>query len=58
MIEQHLLEDESYHLRVKTDTGVVRSVIIAGLALPVRAVFDEAEKEKLAAVQAMLANDE
>jgi Uma2 family endonuclease len=54
MIEQYLLGDEGYHLRVKTNTGVVQSVAIEGLTVPVRAAFDEAEK--LAAVRAMLEN--
>ena len=55
MIEQYILKDEAYHLRVKTNTGVVRSTAIEGLAVPVRAAFDEAEK--LAAVRAMLADE-
>jgi Uma2 family endonuclease len=52
MIEQYLLEDESYRLRVKTNTGIVQSVAIEGLTVPVRAAFDEVEK--LAAVRVML----
>ncbi len=55
MIEQYILKDEAYHLRVKTNTGVVCSTAIEGLAVPVRAAFDEAEK--LAAVRAMLADE-
>ena len=55
MIEQYLLEGEAYQLHVKTDTGTVRSVAVAGFAVPVRAVFDEAAK--LAAVQAILDAD-
>jgi Uma2 family endonuclease len=53
MIEQYLLEGEAYHLHVKTDTGTVRSVAVAGFAVRVRAVFDEAEK--LVAVREILA---
>lgn len=52
MIEQYVLEGEIYQLRVKTDTGTVRSVAVEGFAVPVRAVFDEAEK--LAAVRGIL----
>lgn len=52
MIEQYLLEDEAYQLHVKTDTDTVRSVAVAGFAVPVRAVFDE--DEKLSAVRKIL----
>ena len=52
MIEQYVLEGEIYQLRVKTDTGTVRSVAVKGFAVPVCAVFDEAEK--LAAVRRIL----
>lgn len=52
MIEQYVLEDEIYQLRVKTDTGTVRSVVVKGFAVPVCAVFGEAEK--LAAVREIL----
>jgi Uma2 family endonuclease len=52
MIEQYVLADESYRLRIKTDTGIVRSVAIKGFAIPVRAVFDETAR--LAAIQAIL----
>jgi Uma2 family endonuclease len=44
VIEQYILQDEAYELRVKTDTGTVRSIVIGGFAVPVRAVFDETEK--------------
>jgi Uma2 family endonuclease len=53
MIEQYVLEGEAYQLRVKTNTGTVRSVAVEGFTVPVRAVFDEAEK--LAAVREILA---
>jgi Uma2 family endonuclease len=52
LVEQYVLADESYRLRIKTDTGTVRSVAIKGFAIPVRAVFDEAAR--LAAIQAIL----
>ncbi len=42
-IEQYLLEGESYQLAFKADSGVVRSRVVAGFAVPVRAVFDEDE---------------
>ncbi len=53
MIEQYVLEGEAYQLRVKMDTGTLRSIAVEGFTIPVRAVFDEAEK--LAAVREILA---
>jgi Uma2 family endonuclease len=44
MIEQYMLEGEAYQLHVKTDSGTLRSVAVEGFTVPVRAVFDEAEK--------------
>ncbi|MEE8391341.1 MAG: Uma2 family endonuclease [Anaerolineae bacterium] len=55
MIEQYILKGEAYQLRVKTDTGMVRSIAVEGLAVPVRAVFDEAEK--IAAVREILSGE-
>ncbi len=52
MIEQYTLRNDNYHLHVKTDTGTVRSTIIEGFAIPVRAVFDETQK--IAAVRDIL----
>jgi len=56
MIEQYVLKGEVYQLRVRTDTGTVRSVVLAGFAIPVRAVFDEAEM--VAAIEAILSSDD
>jgi Uma2 family endonuclease len=52
MVEQYTLKNKNYHLHVKTDTGTIRSTAIEGFAIPVRAIFDQAEK--IAAVQAIL----
>lgn len=56
MIEQYVLEDEAYQLRVKTDSGVIQSIAIENLVIPARAVFDETEM--LAALQAILGGDD
>ncbi len=56
IVEQYVLQDEGYHLHIKTNTGTISSVVIPGFTIPVRAIFDE--EEKLAAVQAMLAGGE
>ena len=56
MIEQYVLEDKSYQLQVKADSGVIRSIVIEHFILPLRAVFDEAEM--LAALQVTLSNDD
>jgi len=55
MIEQYVLAGDTYRLRLKTDTGIVQSIVLEGFALPVRAVFDESEK--LAALEAILSSD-
>ncbi len=55
-VEQYVLKDETYRLRAKTDSGVIRSVVLEGWALLTRAVFDE--KELLMALQAILSNDD
>jgi Uma2 family endonuclease len=39
-IEQYELQDDKYRLRIKTDNGEVHSLVIPGLLIPVRAVFD------------------
>lgn len=51
-VEQYILKDETYALRVKAMTGVVESLAVAGFVIPVRALFDEAEQ--FAALQALL----
>ena len=42
-IEQYVLDGDVYRLRVKSDSGLIRSVVVEGCAIPVRAAFDEAE---------------
>ncbi|RLC80534.1 MAG: Uma2 family endonuclease [Chloroflexi bacterium] len=56
MFEQYVLEDETYRLRIKTDSGTIRSVVLGGFAVPVRAIFDE--DEKIAALQAILSSED
>ncbi len=51
-VEQYILKDETYALRVKAMTGVVESQAVAGFVIPVRALFDEAEQ--FAALQTLL----
>jgi Uma2 family endonuclease len=53
MIEQYLLHEHGYELLVKTNTGVIKSSIVEGFEIPVRAIFDK--QEYLAAAQALLA---
>lgn len=47
VIEQYVLEGEQYELRMKSGDGIVRSAAIDGFAIPVRAVFDEAENARV-----------
>ncbi len=41
MVEQYLLQDEQYELRIKSDSGEIHSVAVPGFAIPIRAIFDE-----------------
>lgn len=41
-VEQYQLQDEAYVLLVKAKTGMLESVAVAGFAIPVRAIFDDA----------------
>lgn len=42
-VEQYLLEGDAYQLTFKADNGVVASRVVAGFAVPVRALFDAGE---------------
>jgi Uma2 family endonuclease len=42
--EQTHLQDGSYTLHVKAQTGQLTSHVIAGFVIPIRAIFDEQEK--------------
>ncbi|HQE93780.1 MAG TPA: Uma2 family endonuclease [Anaerolineae bacterium] len=52
VVEQYVLRDECYELRMKSQTGILQSEAVSGFAVPVRALFDE--QEKLAAVQTLM----
>ena len=52
-IEQYLLAENGYKLRVKVQTGAIRSRAIAGFEIPVRAIFEE--QANLRVLQAWLA---
>ncbi len=42
-VEQYELAGEQYQLRVKADSGELRSLTVSGFVVPVRALFDPAE---------------
>jgi hypothetical protein len=48
-VEQYILQKESYQLLVKSNSGNLKSTVIAGFEIPIRAIFDE--KENLKALQ-------
>lgn len=52
-LEQHVLRDGAYSLELKSGNGTVRSRVVAGFEIPIRALFDPAEN--LAALRALLA---
>ena len=43
VVEQYLLEEGQYALRLKAGEGMIRSEAVAGFAIPIRAIFDETE---------------
>ncbi|MEZ4524383.1 MAG: Uma2 family endonuclease [Desulfobacterales bacterium] len=51
-VEQYILDKDSYTLRVKMDSGIVKSQAVQGFDIPVRALFDE--EENLAALKSLL----
>ena len=52
LIEQYILSADAYQLRLKMDSGVLRSEAIQGFEVAVRAIFDE--QENLAALRSLL----
>lgn len=55
MVEQYLLQDNGYELLVKASSGTVKSAVVKGFEIPIRAIFDEAEH--VAASRALLAEN-
>lgn len=41
MVEQYMLHGEVYELRIKSNSGDLQSVAVAGFTIPIRAIFDE-----------------
>lgn len=52
MVEQYLLQGESYELHIKSDSGELHSVAVPGFTIPIRAIFDE--QVNLATLRIML----
>ena len=52
MVEQYLLEDGSFQLRLKSGSGEIASQVIPGFRIPIRAIFDT--KENLTALRTIL----
>jgi Uma2 family endonuclease len=52
LVEQYVLADEAYDLRLKMNAGVLKGVAIEGFEVPVRAIFDE--QENLATLSRLL----
>ena len=47
VLEQYVLEEGAYELRMKAGDGMVHSVAIAGFSIPVRAIFDDDENARV-----------
>lgn len=43
IVEQYVLDQNTYRLRVKADSGILKSQVISGFDIPLRALFDQAE---------------
>ena len=52
-VEQHVLEGESFSLRMKSTSGTIRSVAVEGSEISIRAIFDD--EENLAALRRLTA---
>jgi len=46
IVEQYVLQGESYELLIKSNSGSVQSVAVTEFEIPVRAIFDKAENLK------------
>lgn len=51
-VEQYVLEDGSFQLRLKSGSGEIASQVISNFRIPIRAIFDT--KENLAALKTIL----
>jgi Uma2 family endonuclease len=54
VVEQYVLDDERFALRLKSDSGLLRSTVIAGFTVAIPAFFDA--DENLAALRELIAN--
>lgn len=52
IVEQYILREDQYVLRIKSDTGELKSIVIPDFKIPIRAIFDRAEN--LRALQKIL----
>ena len=43
VVEQYVLQEGAYDLRLKASEGMIRCEAVAGFVIPIRAIFDEAE---------------
>lgn len=41
MVEQYVLQGEAYELQIKSNSGDLQSIAVAGFTIPIRAIFDE-----------------
>jgi Uma2 family endonuclease len=53
-VEQYVLMGDAYALQLKVNSGSLRSQVVPGFEIPVRAIFDE--QENLAALKKLLAD--
>jgi Uma2 family endonuclease len=49
ILEQYLLEEDSYTLALKSDSGQVKAREVAGFTIPIQAIFNDAENLRVLA---------
>lgn len=52
IVEQYLLENGEYTLALKSGSGMLKCLVVNGLAIPIEAIFDE--QENLQAIRKLL----
>jgi Uma2 family endonuclease len=46
-VEQYILTDKMYKLKIKSSTGTIKSSVITGFEIPVKSIFDKKENLKV-----------
>lgn len=47
IVEQYILDDEEYYLKIKSNSGELQSAVVSNFAIPIPAIFDEEENMRV-----------